>query len=180
MLRFKYKTVCAMDQEVIKKVFKMQKWMVQFVTLILIGSLIGGCAERKYEVVQNGSPVGSVTTTDEPIDCSVTFKSSGFCVAWSWEIMPTDKDFGSLIFKIIRPNLLDGTAVPVGFESLPSVILWMPSMNHGSVPTHIERVDVGSYRATNVFFIMPGDWEIRFQFKEGDMVQDEAVISLII
>jgi hypothetical protein len=48
------------------------------------------------------------------------------------------------------------------------VVLWMPSMNHGSAPTQVERaVDAegnirhGVYFVRNIYFIMGGDWEVR-------------------
>lgn len=53
-------------------------------------------------------------------------------------------------------------------------------MGHGSTPTQILKVDTGSYRANNVYFVMPGDWELKFQIKEGSSVLDEAVVSLTI
>ncbi len=94
---------------------------------------------------------------------------------WAWETAPTTKTAGVLRFKIARANLLDETAVPVDPENIPTVLLWMPDMGHGSTPTSVERVDVGSFRVRNVFFIMPGRWEIRFQIKDGDTITDEAI-----
>jgi hypothetical protein len=48
------------------------------------------------------------------------------------------------------------------------VVLWMPSMGHGSAPTQVERavdsngnVLAGVFNVRNVFFIMGGDWEVR-------------------
>ncbi len=50
-------------------------------------------------------------------------------------------------------------------------------MAHGSVPITITRLDLGTYRASNVFFVMPGDWEIHFQSKQGEEVKDEVVVD---
>jgi hypothetical protein len=48
------------------------------------------------------------------------------------------------------------------------VTLWMPSMNHGSAPTQVEQVlnsdgelQPGVFNVRNLYFIMPGDWEVR-------------------
>lgn len=48
------------------------------------------------------------------------------------------------------------------------VVLWMPSMGHGSGPTHVERaVDAqgnivpGTFNVRNIYFIMGGEWEVR-------------------
>lgn len=48
------------------------------------------------------------------------------------------------------------------------VSLFMPSMGHGSAPTQIQRVldgngnvVMGFYEITNMYFLMPGDWDVR-------------------
>lgn len=55
------------------------------------------------------------------------------------------------------------------------VILWMPSMGHGSAPTSIARINdangntlTGTFAVSNMYFIMPGDWEVRFAIKYAD------------
>lgn len=57
---------------------------------------------------------------------------------------------------------------PAVFTDKIDVELWMPSMGHGSSPTQVvpmmdsdARPLAGMYLVTNVFFIMPGDWEVR-------------------
>ena len=92
--------------------------------------------------------------------------------------MPSSSQAGSLVFKVVRANLLDDSPVPVELESLPKVVLWMPSMGHGSTPTQVRLSDIGSFEVNNVFFIMPGDWELRFQIQLPEGGGDEAVIRL--
>ncbi len=62
--------------------------------------------------------------------------------------------------EIVEPNL------PL------SVILWMPSMGHGSAPTQIQRmldeqgnVILGTYQVVNMYFMMGGPWEVRVKVK---------------
>lgn len=86
---------------------------------------------------------------------------------------------GNLIFKTYRLNLLDQTPIEVDLFATPQVVLWMPSMGHGSTPTQTAWADQGTYRTTNVFFTMPGDWEIRFQVKNGSEVVDETRVRLV-
>lgn len=93
--------------------------------------------------------------------------------------MPTSTQVGSLLFKVVRANALDDSPIPVDLPSVPVLVLRMPSMGHGSNPTFVEQVDTGSYRAKNVFFVMPGEWELKFQVKDGNTVQDETVVTLI-
>ena len=136
--------------------------------LILVLSalcVLVGCARPKYveESTTPSSPAGKLETTTE---CTITFTESKYCLSWYWENKPTSKQAGSLIFKVYRLNEFDKTPVEVDFKTTPEVILWMPSMGHGSTPTQTHRLDVGTYRTSNVFFIMPGVWDIRFSVKE--------------
>lgn len=146
----------------------------RMIPLCLFALLVFGCARPNYESVQNLNGWGT-TTNQKVSDCQIRFQSSGLCLLWSWEELPTAKVAGVLQFKVVRANALDDSPMPVDSEFTPSVLLWMPDMGHGSSPTNTTRVDVGSYRVTNVFFIMPGQWEIRFQIKDGEILKDEAV-----
>lgn len=152
--------------------------------ILVISLIVGvlGCGRPKYveEPTHDASPV-----VQEKIkaDCSIAFTESKYCVSWYWEFKPTSKQPGSLIFKIFRLNQFDQTAVEVDATQVPEVMLWMPSMGHGSTPTQTSRLDIGTYRASNVFFIMPGDWEIRFLVKDGqpDSKQiDGAIVAITI
>lgn len=155
------------------------KWVV---FSFVITSVLG-CARPKYV---NDSGAGNGNSVQEKIkaECSVTFSESKYCVSWYWENKPTTRQPGSLIFKVFRLNQLDQTPIQIDMPMVPEVVLWMPSMGHGSMPTQTSRLDVGTYRATNVFFMMPGDWEIRFQIKDGQQPDskqvDGAVVAIII
>lgn len=142
-----------------------------FPVILLLLSI--GCAERKY-LTPAGTP--SVVILEDV--CNVRFQTSQLCVSYAWTKKPSDNSYGEMIVKVWRPNAADGSAVPQDLAGAVAVVLWMPSMGHGSSPVTVERVDVGTYRATQVFFSMPGDWEIRVQSKEGETVRDQAVIAL--
>ena len=140
--------------------------------------LLTGCAEPKYlNRVETSSPQENSQKTQE---CSVVFSNSQLCLQWFWETKPTSKEYGSLIFKIFRLNSYDNTPVASEIPGAPQVVLWMPSMGHGSTPTVTEKLDTGTYRVKDVFFIMPGDWDILFQFQDSsEKTLDEAKVSLI-
>ena len=90
-----------------------------------------------------------------------------------WEKKPTDEEFGSFILRTGQssndPEDVDGNL---------AVVLWMPSMGHGSSPVTVERIAKGTYRASKVFFTMPGDWEIRIQRKVGGRVAEQTAIAI--
>lgn len=147
------------------------KVALSFILLVLVG-----CAQPKY--IENNNNQNNNTVQEAGADCSVQFTQSQICVAWCWEKKPTSNEVGSFIFKTFRLNAFDQTAIEINTASTPQVQLWMPSMGHGSTPTQVTQLDVGTYHAENIFFIMPGEWEIRFQIKDGDFVNDEARVRI--
>lgn len=138
---------------------------------------MAACAQPRYE----SSPAGGTREGESKqgaYDCSVRFKSSGLCVEWWWEKKPADGEFGSVLFKVFRLSSVDRAPIETDLPYLPSFILWMPSMGHGSSPTQVSRVETGTYRASQIFFPMPGAWEMRILLKQGDRVDDEAVVPV--
>lgn len=152
--------------------------MVPLICFIVL--FMTNCARPKYveETTANQAPAGK---TEANAECSITFSESKLCLSWYWENKPTAKQAGSLIFKIYRLNEFDKTSIPVDFKQSPDVVLWMPNMGHGSTPTQTTPLDVGTYRASNVFFIMPGDWDIRFLVKdENDITKTVDGVNVAI
>jgi hypothetical protein len=155
---------------------------ISFIILFLILQLIG-CAQPKY-IQESGATDNKIAQEENKADCSITLSESKYCLSWHWEIKPTASQSGSLIFKIFRQNQFDQTPVELDVSQIPEVILWMPGMGHGSSPTQTTRLDVGTYRVSKVFFIMPGQWEIRFFINENDQLNskhvDGAVVAITI
>ena len=143
--------------------------------LFFIMFIFSACAKPTYvnstEDSTNSTKSESATTA-----CEAKFTSSQ-CISMSWSTKPTDAESGSFKFKIYRINLGDGSPVPVDPADVTlNVVLWMPSMGHGSSPVQLKKLDVGTYEVTDVFFIMRGAWEIRFQLKNGKTIEDQATI----
>jgi len=135
--------------------------------------LLLSCANPKYVTLGgSGAVTQSATTT-----CQAKF-SSGDCVGMNWQVRPNQTTYGSFTFKTFRPNLADGSPIPETLPGTVAVVLWMPSMGHGSVPVTVTQLDVGTYSASNVFFTMQGDWQIIIQLKSANAVQDQAIIPI--
>lgn len=135
------------------------------------------CAQPKY-VRLEGNQNGEQTHSEQKADLSQPFQKETVYLSWYWEKKPTSTEVGSLIFKTYRPNQFDQSIVPQDLSGEANVLLWMPGMGHGSSPTKVERLDTGTYRASQVFFVMPGEWEIHFQSKTGNILNDETVVTL--
>lgn len=144
----------------------------RYALLTLACFILAACARPQYLNPENTTPAASQKGSVQS-GCLARFKISNACVDIKWERLPTEKDFGSFIF-----TTTDGASgILTDFTSVSpaNVILWMPSMGHGSTPVTVEQIAPGIYRANKVFFIMKGEWEIRFQI--GD---DQATYATFI
>ena len=151
--------------------------------ILFFTSLFLGCAKARYADVpesNQGSTEAATKPNQVQAPCSAKLGISGYCVDWYWEVKPTAKTQGSLIFKTFRLNVFDQSAVAIDTITVPELILWMPGMGHGSTPTRVERLDVGTYRASQVFFVMPGQWELQFQVKSENKIIDQLNVAISI
>lgn len=134
---------------------------MRYFAVILLALILSGCAKPTY-VEKKVSPT---TNNAQSSDCPDYHKLENLCVSIVWQKSPSDEEYGSMLVKTHRPNLADGSMVFTDLSLDPEVYLWMPSMGHGSVPTSVVKLDTGTYLVSNIYFIMPGDWEIRVQIK---------------
>lgn len=143
----------------------------------LVALVFVACAEPRY-VKNESAEVGQVvmgsggTVASTQLVCKGKIKGLNACLWWDWQSRPTEKDYGQIVVKIFRSNYFDASALLLDNPELLELVLWMPSMGHGSVPTHVVKKDVGTYLIEDVFFIMPGDWELRFLLKIKPKEQD--------
>lgn len=126
------------------------------------------CAQPNY---QDTSAAGGVV--NQAAACDLKLAVSGLCVELQWEVLPTEQDTGSFFLKFYHENAPDVAVVPA--VGTVAVQLWMPSMGHGSSPTKIEKLPTDIYRVYDVFFVMPGEWDIRIQLKDGKNVLDQVI-----
>lgn len=149
-----------------------------FLTIIFIS----GCARPNYVNLQGNSAQNKIS--EFSFNCDVTLNKIGSCLQLIWREDIVVGKPTKLVIKSFRPNKYDGSAV---IESLPiqsnndfKLILWMPSMNHGSAPTRLElpQLDTGTYLFSNLNFIMSGLWHLEFKYyQSGDLI-DEGKIEI--
>ena len=117
--------------------------------------------------------------------CPIEFKKAALCAELVWTVapkkteMPTEKDKAEFTLRVFQ-KAKKGTTLKPG-DTLTAK-LFMPSMGHGSMPTQVEEmrdeqgnVMLGSFRVKDVYFSMPGKWEIRLDLKRGEKLIDRAV-----
>lgn len=135
-----------------------------YFTLLAIALGAIGCAKPNYASEENSPTISGKPGSSR---CSAESPAASLCVKLTWEAIPTETQFGSFVFTLsdLATDRLDLTS-----PSPLSVVLWMPSMGHGSSPVSIETIAPGIYRAKKVFFNMKGDWEIRFNVGDRQAV----------
>lgn len=112
--------------------------------------------------------------------CTLLFSKSQLCASLEWTQGPQSSSESEFIVKFWDHKTSSATGP---FQDPPqtlSVILWMPSMGHGSSPVKIEKLQDGVFRVRRAFFIMPGDWEIRFFLKNQNTILDQTEFKLVI
>lgn len=147
-------------------------------------AVVCACARPNYAPAPANAPERPPAGADapggeagtKPSVCKVKF-ASRHCVTVTWELLPTEEETGAFTFVVTRPD--PAGPVPEDLNGVLSVVAWMPGMGHGSSPITVTRTAPGTYRATEVFFTMRGEWELRFLLKSGEETRDQAVLSLV-
>lgn len=146
------------------------------------------CAKPNYQDSIN-SDLQTPTSENKPQDphslqptCELVLKSVGTCLYFQWIKKPSSTEYGHfqlILKKINTKEDLTPEEWELIFPQL-AVILWMPSMGHGSIPVKLSKKSDGIIDVENVFFIMPGDWEIRIQLKNKMEIYDQTSLYLFI
>ncbi len=85
-----------------------------------------------------------------------------------WQVGP---DLNTENRLIIVLSDIEGNRVDLPLEF--NIYLWMPGMGHGSFPISINKISVGVYELTEVFFTMGGYWDLHIGLKDGEHLIDE-------
>lgn len=138
---------------------------MKILMLILSVCLLAGCANPDYvsdddQHLQN-----------KPMADGAYFSKVRIMAKISWENTPTSEQANAFVLNFSAPS--------DQFNEL-TVSLWMPSMGHGSIPVKIEKINATQYRITDVYFLMPGDWDIRFTLKNNGVTIDSSYASMIV
>lgn len=100
---------------------------------------------------------------------SLWLRESRYQVRPLWRLGPFVADESKLLFLI-----LDESGYPISPEYKVFLKIWMPTMGHGSFPIKVTEVGEGIFEAREIFFIMPGYWDIHFQLldRENQLVEE--------
>lgn len=81
--------------------------------------------------------------------------------------------------SILRVEFTDAaTNAALDIQAKLGVVLFMPSMGHGSAPTSIEFLQTGIYRVSSIYFFMGGVWEMNFNLTHANGSVETQVLTL--
>lgn len=160
-------------------------------TIFFLTLFLFGCANPNYQdPVKPNTPFNddkptpppnndTTSPTDPPpkVECKHIFTKTNTCLNYKWTKSATATEMGSIELFL---SSVEKPTEPINLNYDVAVVLWMPSMGHGSRPVFVEKQSSLKYLASKIFFIMPGDWEIRFQLKSNKEIVDEYVVKIII
>lgn len=136
--------------------------------------LLSACARPDY--VNPSELHGAQNSVNH--SCALNLAQSGLCASLTWTQGPVSPAESEFILKFWNAAYSSENGPYVDPTNNLSVVLWMPSMGHGSSPVTIEKLESGVFRVRRVYFIMPGEWEIRTFLKNGATVIDQATLTL--
>lgn len=109
----------------------------------------------------------------ESINEELFFKNTEISIKTFWKRGPLIGDESKMLILLFDKNGLS-TSTDLDFK----VMLWMPTMGHGSFPVSVKKIGDGVYEANEVFFTMPGHWDIHFQLYENNTMNEEIIWGL--
>lgn len=124
--------------------------------------------------------IGSLASAHEghdhpPLAGHLSYKQNTLHIHASFQATPVVGQESLLILEAKDAKTHQATELNDNIE----VVLWMPSMGHGSAPTQVERaVDTngnllaGVFNVRNVYFVMGGEWEVRVTLTDAEGVQE--------
>jgi hypothetical protein len=106
--------------------------------------------------------------------CPLLFKKEKLCAELHWDKepkaveMPTEKDKAAFTIQFKSTvKSASGTFENADPTHDVSVGIFMPEMDHGSMPVKITHSDKGVYKIEDVYFTMTGAWEINVKLVDA-------------
>jgi hypothetical protein len=135
--------------------------------IFLFPVLLFSCGKSPFtETEQPPGKIGGY----QPLTSDIFLATEDINVSSYWRVGPVVGDECKLLVV-----MTDRENRPVSPSKKFNLMLWMPTMGHGSFPITVKETSTGVFEATELFFTMPGYWDIHFQLlDENNDVFDEV------
>ncbi len=136
-------------------------------------ALIAFCALATTNALANS---GEHTPEDHNKLCPIYFQKTDTCAQVEFTQGPFDGEESQFIVHFYEHQSARSEHIMVTPQQL-KIDLWMYMGNHGghgSAPVSFTEQSPGVYLVSNVYFIMPGRWNIRFfvENEQKDLIVD--------
>lgn len=135
----------------------------QFI-LIFLFALTVSCGKSPLLLKKNHE-----TSIISGLESQRLFKSTNQSLQISW-LSPLSSSEEAHALIILKKNNI--------VSDLPNntkIFLWMPEMGHGSSPIQVSRLGSGLYDLSQIYFIMPGLWQLKIQLFDGLIFKEEII-----
>lgn len=145
---------------------------------LLTGLILCGCANPDY--IDPAQTVKKNDNSPAALSCPLNFSAAQLCASLHWSQGPQSPAESEFILKFWDSKTSSENGPYKDPSQNITAVLWMPSMGHGSSPVKIEKIEPGVYRVRKVYFIMPGDWEVRLSLKNADGTSELQTLKLVL
>lgn len=120
------------------------------------------------------SPLLMRTTSSQisTLETRTFFKTTSQLINLNWITDINTVEEGKVVIILTKNNaisdLSDYTLTP---------FIWMESMGHGSSPIIVTKLGDGIYELSEIYFTMPGDWQLHLQLKKNNALVEDVVIN---
>lgn len=156
----------------------------QALSLIFGIFILSGCIDSPLFNHADAAGIKTQPLT-ENTKCPLELKAFDLCASLTWTSFPSNDEKGTFTLRFWNRATGTESGPYITPERDVFVKLWMPSMGHGSSPVTLKpaidssRTSIpGVFEASDVFFVMPGAWEIWIQLREQRTVLDQAKIDV--
>lgn len=106
------------------------------------------------------------------LEVKKSFKTTDQLISTHWLSGINTSEEGRVLIILTKNNTLSDLS-----DYTISPYLWMESMGHGSSPIKIIRVADGIFELSEIYFSMPGDWQLHLQLLKNNEAIDEVVFK---
>lgn len=160
---------------------------MKILVVLLISWLptVGACSQSPLFNHKNAEDVIFLPPTasgEQKSDvCDNPVAKLGLCLHGHWEVAPT---VSNEVAGVLIVGFFDQNREPLQAPLIVEAKMWMPDMGHGSMPTHVKRLAnsqgalTHEYRISEMYFLMPGHWQILLKIQNEAGETGEAVVDV--
>ncbi|MDD0853585.1 hypothetical protein HBN50_10770 [Halobacteriovorax sp. GB3] len=149
------------------------KLFVSLMTIILLSVFVSSCGKSPQEDHSYESQA-----IQEQLKGTMNLNKLDLNVELTWLKGPFgDPAFESSFLMIVRDNKGEIKSLDPKYHFY--INAWMPSMGHGSAyDGDTEQSSTGVYLHRDLYFNMPGDWEVYIDVYEGEELIDSTKLRI--